>query len=124
MDERVGPMGQARRGLAAWYRGDVTALADLFDPDVELLWWTPGYWDCHGKDAVLPLLAERVRQGKPAEVEVTEVNDMTLLVERRDIVLDGPEAGFRPATLVRLGKGRVVRMQQYRSRDDAFSDSR
>jgi hypothetical protein len=72
------------------------------DPDVELLWWTPGNWDCYGKDAVLALLAERVNQGTPAEVEITEVNDTTLLVERRDTVLEGPEAGLRPATLLRL----------------------
>jgi hypothetical protein len=69
-------------------------------------------------------VTERVKQGPPAEVDITEVNDTTLLVERRDIVLDGPEAGFRPATLVRLRHGRVVRMQQYRSRDDALPDCR
>jgi ketosteroid isomerase-like protein len=122
MCEHLDRRSQARRGLAAWQRGDVGALADLLDADVELLWWTPGTWDCHGKDAVLALLTERVKEGPPAEVDITVVNDATLLVERRDTVLDGPESGFRPATLVRIADGRVVCMQQYRSRDDALAD--
>ncbi|MDQ6688598.1 MAG: nuclear transport factor 2 family protein [Actinomycetota bacterium] len=123
MDEHLEPMSHARGGLVAWQRGDLTALVDLFDPDVELLWWTPGNWDCHGKEAVLALLTARVKQGPPAEVDILEVNDTTLLVERSATVLGGPEPGFRPATLVRLRNGRVVRMQQYRSREDALTDS-
>ena len=43
---------------------------------------------------------------------------------QRHTVLDGPEAGFRPATVVRFRKGRVIQMQQYRSRQDALADTR
>jgi ketosteroid isomerase-like protein len=114
-------MEQARLGLAAWLSGDVQALAELLDPDVELLWWDPGPWDCHGREQVLALLSERVGQGPPAEVDITDVGAATLLVERRETVAEGPEAGLRPATLVEFRNGRAVRMQQYRSRDDALA---
>jgi ketosteroid isomerase-like protein len=124
MDEHIDTMEHALAGLAAWQRGDVAALADILDPDVELLWWTPGDWDCHGKDQAIALLTERVNTQPPAEVDIEEIDESTVLVERRHVVLDGPEAGFRPATLVRFREGLVVRMQQYRSRHDAVADTR
>lgn len=121
-------MDQARQGLAAWASGDLTALADLLDPDVELLWWTPGAWDCAGKNEVLALLSERIDEDSPADVDLTEITSETdgpaLLVERRQVVPSGPEAGLRPATLVTFRDGLVVRMQQYRSRADALADAR
>jgi ketosteroid isomerase-like protein len=124
MAEHGDQMEAASRGLAAWQRGDVAALADLLDPDVELLWWTPGSWDCHGKARVIALLTERVNSEPPAEVDIVDIDESTVLVERRHTVPEGPEAGFRPATMVRFREGRVVRMQQYRSRQDALADSR
>ena len=124
MAEHRDQMEQARRGLAAWQRGDVAALADLLDPDVELLWWTPGNWDCHGKAQVVALLTERVNAEPPAEVDIVDIDESTVLVERRHTVPDGPEAGFRPATMVRFREGRIVHMQQYRSRQDALADTR
>jgi ketosteroid isomerase-like protein len=51
---------RVRGGLEAWQRGDVEALAPLLHPDVELSWWEPGEWDCHGREAVLELLRQRV----------------------------------------------------------------
>jgi ketosteroid isomerase-like protein len=124
MEEHADPMRQARCGLVAWQRGDLTALAELLDPDVELMWWTPGDWDCHGKAEVLALLTERVNAAPPAEVDINVVDESRVLVERRHAALDGPEAGLRPATRVRFRAGRVVQMQQYRSRDDALADIR
>jgi ketosteroid isomerase-like protein len=110
-----------RHGLEAWQQGDVAALAELLHPDVDLLWWTPGDWDCHGKDQVVALFTERASASAQASVDLTDVDDHTLLVHRRDPVTDGPEAGFRPATLVRFRDGQVVHMQQYRSREDALA---
>jgi hypothetical protein len=39
-------MEKARAGLQGWQDGDLTALEELLDPNVELLWWEPGEWDC------------------------------------------------------------------------------
>ena len=70
MGEHSETMAQAREGLADWQRGDISALARLFDPDVELLWWSPGDWDCHGMDAVMLMLTERVQAALPAAVRI------------------------------------------------------
>jgi ketosteroid isomerase-like protein len=123
MSEPNTVMACARSGLQAWLRGDVQALAELLDPAVELLWWGPGEWQCRGKGQVVALLTERASEGPLAEVDIVDVDDSTLLVERRETVLDGPEAGYRPATLVQFRDGRVVRMQQCRSREDALATS-
>ena len=47
-------MEKARAGLQAWQDGDLAALKELLDPDVELFWWEPGDWDCRGRDDVAP----------------------------------------------------------------------
>ena len=48
-------MEKARAGLQAWQDGDLSALEELLDPDVELFWWEPAtgtatavrrYFDC------------------------------------------------------------------------------
>ena len=121
MEELTDQGGPARAALAAWQFGDVSALLELLDPDVELLWWTPGQWDCHGRQQVTELLTERGSAGPPAEVDLTYPTPSTVLVERCQVVLEGPEAGFRPATLVRLRKGLVVQMRHYRSGEDAVA---
>src|SRR5439155_8943562 len=45
-----------RNAFEAWRRGDLAALTDLIDPDVEWSWWQPGPWDCHGRDQVLQVM--------------------------------------------------------------------
>lgn len=122
MDARL--MNRARAGLEAWQRGDVTALEPLLDPDVELLWWSAGDWDCHGRAAVLAALRDRAsRKTAGASIELTEVGDETLIVSRLE-VREGPEAGLRPATMVTFRDGKVVSMRQFRSRDEALAASR
>ncbi|HET7356094.1 MAG TPA: hypothetical protein VFJ09_05395 [Nocardioidaceae bacterium] len=116
-------MRRAHQGLAAWQRGDVSELADLMDPQAELHWWTPGAWDCHGKQEVLALLSARARLGSPVDAHISELGGTTLLVTRRDRVERGPEAGYRPATLVRFQGDRLMSMQQYRCREDALADA-
>ena len=75
---------RARSALASWQRGDLSVLEELLDPSVELLWWQPGEWDRHGREAVLAHLRQRAAQGAGrGEVEVTEVADDLLLVSRK-----------------------------------------
>ncbi len=113
---------RARAALAGWQRGDLTALEPLLDPGVELLWWQPGDWDCHGREAVLALLRERTRRGSGrAEIELIEVGDDALVVSRKRTMRSGPEAGMRPATVVIFRDGKVVSMRQFRSREEALT---
>ena len=123
MDSDV--MLRMRAGLEAWQRGEVSALEPLLDPAVELLWWERGEWDCHGRDAVLGCLRERVASGvNGGEIDLAEAGEDRLVVSRRGVLDEGPAAGLSPAALIALRDGRVVSMQQFQSRDDALAAPR
>jgi ketosteroid isomerase-like protein len=47
-----------------------------------------------------------------------------LVVSRTATVEDGPEADFKPATVVSFRDGRVVSLRQYRSQDEALVAAR
>jgi ketosteroid isomerase-like protein len=112
---------QARKALVAWQEGDVATLEPLLAPQVELLWWEPGGWDCHRHEAALALLRERARRGTgEARVDLIEVGD-ALVVARRWMVGECPEPGVQPATLVTFREGKVVRMRQFLSREKALA---
>jgi ketosteroid isomerase-like protein len=118
-------MAQARAGLEAWQLGDVSALEPLLDPQVALRWWEQGEWDCHGRDAILACLRERAANGAAGgEFELVEAGEDRLVVSRTRTVQDGPAAGLRPATVIDFRAGKVVSMQQFRSRDDALAAAR
>jgi ketosteroid isomerase-like protein len=118
-------LDKARSGLEAWLRGDVDALAPLLDPDVELTWWEPGEWDCHGRAAVLALLRERAGEGADAaKIELIDAADDKIVATRAAIVLDGPAAGLRPATLITFRDGKAITMRQFRDRSEALSAAR
>jgi ketosteroid isomerase-like protein len=124
LEMEPGLLAAARAGLEAWQRGDVEALEPLLDPEVELLWWEPGEWDCHGREEVLTLLRERARGGAGGEVELLEAGEGAIVVARTGTVADGPAAGLRPATLVVFRGGRAVSMRQFRSREEALAAAR
>jgi ketosteroid isomerase-like protein len=108
----------ARSGLEAWQRGDVDALAPLLDANVELTWWEPGSWDCHGREAVLALLRRRQSEGEATgEIELIEAGDDAIVATRR--VPDGPGSHPRPATLITFRDGLAVTMRQFRDRAEA-----
>lgn len=109
-------MDRSRAGLEAWMRGQVSALEPMLDPEVELVWWEPGDWDCHGREEVLSLLRERADTDPASAVELIDAGPQMLVVSRTTTVQDGPEAGFKPATAVRFRDGKVVSMRQYRSK--------
>ena len=116
-------LARARAALAGWQRGDVAALEPLLDPDVELLWWEPGDWDCHGREAVLAVLRDRrSRSSGRAAVDLIEAGDDALVVARKRTARSGPATGLRPATLVTFRSGKVVLMRQFRSREEALAE--
>jgi ketosteroid isomerase-like protein len=121
----AGLLARARAGLEAWQRGDASALEPLLDPDAELLWWKPGDWDCHGRDAVVSLLRERAsRRAHRAAVELIEAGDQVLVVSRVEVVRKGSEAGRRPATVVSFRNDKIVTMRQFRSLEEALAAAR
>ena len=123
LDSRL--LEKARDALARWQRGDLSALEPLLDPTVELLWWEPGDWDCHGPDAVVALLRDRARRGgRRAAVELLEAGADSLIVARKGTVRSGPESGTRAGTLVTFRNGKVVAMRQFRSADEALEAAR
>ena len=120
MDSDV--MLRMRAGLEAWQRGEVSAREPLLDPAVQLLWWERGEWDCHGREAALSCLRERVATGvNGGELDLAEAGEDRLVVSRRGMVAEGPAAGLSPATVIALSEGKVVSMQQFQSRDDALA---
>jgi ketosteroid isomerase-like protein len=116
---------KARHELEAWQRDDVDALAPLLDPEVELTWWEPGEWDCHGREAVLALLRGRKSEGEgTAEVELIDAGEEAIIATRVTTVPDGPAAGLRPATLITFREGKAVTMRQFRDRSEAVAAAR
>ncbi|MBS1895347.1 MAG: nuclear transport factor 2 family protein [Actinobacteria bacterium] len=112
----------ARAGLEAWQRGDVDALVPLLDEEVELTWWEPGEWDCHGREEVLALLRERAGEGAGVMgLELTDAGPDAIVSTRTTTVAEGPAAGLRPATLIRFRDGRVVAMRQFPDRTEALA---
>jgi hypothetical protein len=115
---------KARTGLEAWLGGDVDALAPLLDPEVELLWSEAGDWDCHGRTEVLSLLRERKSEGAgSAEIELIDAGGKAI-VASRIATEDGSGAGLRPATLIIFSGDKVIKMRQFRDREEALAAAR
>ena len=118
-------LDKARGGLEAWLRGDVEALAPLLDPEVELLWWEPGEWDCQGRDEVLSLLRQRKREGAgTGEVELIDAGGEAIIASRGATSPAEQEAGLRPATLITFRDGKAIQMRQFRQREEALAAAR
>jgi hypothetical protein len=118
-------LDKTRAGLEAWLSGDVDALAPMLDPEVELLWWSPGEWDCHGSDEVLSLLRERKSEGvETAEVELIDAGGEKIVASRVATSQDGPGAGLRPATLIIFRGDKVIKMRQFRYCEEALAAAR
>jgi ketosteroid isomerase-like protein len=108
--------------LQAWTRGDWDAFERALAPDVELLWYEPGAWDCHGRDQVMALLRRggaQVREG--FEVRIEDVDQDTLVVcAMRPAERQSPDGGTA-ATRVTLRDGLIAHLQQYRTRTEALA---
>ena len=87
-------LDRARAALAGWQTGDLSGLEPLLDPNVELLWWEPGDWDCHGREAVLAVLRDRRSRGSGrSAADLIEAGKDALVVARRHTARSRP----RPA---------------------------
>ena len=106
-----------RSGFEAFLRGDWDALGAVMDPAVEWLWFEPGDWDCHDRRKVLATLFERQREGV-----VTGLRSVVAAGDRVFVEVTGPRRD--PACLVvTIREGRIVRMQDHRTRTAALADA-
>jgi len=113
-------MEKAGAGLQDWQDGDLTALEELLDPNVELLWWEPGEWDCHSRDDVLCLLAQRRREGvNRAKVELIDAGEDVLVSVSHTV--DRPDWPDEPTTVIRFRDGKAIEMRQFKSREEALT---
>jgi ketosteroid isomerase-like protein len=111
-----------REALEGWLRGDLAALERALAEDAELLWFEGGPWDCHGREQIMALLRRRRSEGRPVfEVRIEDVDDTRMLVSSaRPQERACPEDAAR-ATLVTVRAGQIVRMRQYRTREQALA---
>lgn len=102
-----------RDGLEALNRGDMHAIAAMFDPDVEWRAVRSGPWDCHDRGDVLRTLGDVVENRPFALEEVVRAGDR-LAISARD--RDG-RAGW---CMLTLRDGKIVRMEDQPDRQHAL----
>jgi ketosteroid isomerase-like protein len=111
----------AREGFAAWRHGDFAAVEALLDPAAQWRWFEPGEWDCDDRDAVMRTLRERHAQGfADADMEFVGRSQEQVIVVSYPSRIGGEEWPDETATVITFRSGRVVRMQDYRTRDEAL----
>jgi SnoaL-like domain len=112
---------RARVGFEAWRRGEFETLEEMLAPEVELLWWDPGDWDCHGRADVMRLLRERYAQGfAGGRMELIEAGEDRLIMVSFPAEVGGPEWPEETATAISFRNGKAVHMQQYPTREEAL----
>ena len=108
---------KVRAALRGWSEGDIAPLEALLHPDVELLWWRTGDWDIRGKKDVLALLKQRAAQrSSGVTIDVAEAGDDAVIVIRVGPAEEGP----LPATLVTFNSDLIVKLHQFRTKEEAL----
>jgi ketosteroid isomerase-like protein len=112
----------AQEGLAAWRRGDLARVEAMLAPDATWRWWEPGEWDCANRDEVLRTLRERYEQGfGRADMEVLDGGPGAVVVVSHPREVGGADWPAEAATVLSFAGGKVVAMQDYRTREDALA---
>src|SRR4051794_22872417 len=113
-----------RQGFEAFLKGDFDALRELMEPDAQWLYWEPIPGDCQDRDNIIATLRQRHAEGVVGGLADVVEGGEKLLVE-----IAGPrleESGLpdgRAAMVVTMREGRIVRMQDHRTRADALADA-
>jgi ketosteroid isomerase-like protein len=116
-----------RQAYAALASGRLNEAEQVLHPDAQWLGVEPGPWDCIGREQVVATMRERVEQGAVGELEeIREAGDAVLLT-----MIATPEvmellglSSDRTYILVECDAGRVVRMRDFASADDALAAAR
>jgi ketosteroid isomerase-like protein len=115
-------MELARRGFGAWRRGDFATVEALLDPGVQWRWFEPGEWDCRSRQDVMAVVRERYEQGfAGAELEFVDGGEDCVIVVAHPAAVVGEEWPVETATVMTFREGKVVNMQDYRTKEDALA---
>jgi ketosteroid isomerase-like protein len=109
--------------------GDLAAILDLVDPDLEWTYLDPAEADpapqvCHGRHELEHALERRRRQGLPSQLEEVIGRGDQVIVVTRTPGLDAVrarQAGDRNVDVLTVRAGRVVALRSYRNRDEALT---
>lgn len=113
-----------REGFEALLRGDFDALSALMEPDAQWLCWEPIPGDCHGREQIIATLRDRHEEGV-----LTGLNEIVEGGEKLLVAITGPrlqESGVgegQACMVVTMRDGRIVRMQDHRTRAEALADA-
>jgi ketosteroid isomerase-like protein len=112
---------RVRDALDGWLRGDIAPLAALMHPDVELVGLRQESSERAGKEPVMGFLTQRSNQRTPeGDMELFDAGEDALVVVRSATALDGN----LPATLVMFSDGKIKRIEQFRTKEEATAAAR
>ena len=112
----------ARRGLAAWQRGDFEALEELLAPEATWHAVVPGEWDCECRDDILRTLRARYEEGfTRGEFELIEATGGTVVLVSHPAEIGGDTWPEETAIALTFRGEKVVAMQDYGSAADALA---
>jgi ketosteroid isomerase-like protein len=119
----------ARRGYEALMSGDLDTVLELFDPNLTWQGWGPPSGDCHSRAEAMVVIKERLQERAIGElVEIIDVDEERIVVVMRrspESRRSYAEAGLPPghdetANLVTVRSGKVVAMQDYKTKAEAL----
>ena len=94
------------------------------EPDAQWLYWEPIPGDCHDRDKIIATLRERHAEASSgALADVVEGGEKLLVEITGPRLEDGGLPEGRAAMVVTMRDGRIVRMQDHRTRADALADA-
>jgi hypothetical protein len=118
-------MERARAVVQAWQAGDLSPLEDLLDPEVDLIWWEAGWWDCHSRDDVMRLLDRLQQSGFGAtEIELIDAGDDVLVTVSRLRLHRGEGWPEESATVITFREGKAIHLWQFKTPDQALAAAR
>lgn len=118
-----------RRAFEAFARGDVDAVLELVDAELEWTFLDPSVEDpqpqvCHGRGELAYWIGDQARRGPRPDLEEIVGHDDRVLVVTRSPGLDDRRArktGDRNFHVVTVREGRIVALRACRSRQEAVA---
>jgi ketosteroid isomerase-like protein len=111
----------ARRGYAAVARGDIDAIREFLDPNVQWHGGDPSFpGACHNSDDVVAFIRQARRRGGIGElVDVVDAGDRVVAIMRPPGT--GEDDPQLRANVTTFRDGKVVEMVAYESSDEALA---